>query len=64
MQAIAAAIGWSFVVCAVLGAVVPGMNFHVAFVGDDAALAWHRRWAAELEAQIKKRAAAQKGSND
>ena len=64
MTAIAQVIGWSFLIAAFIGALVPGMNFHVGFSDDAATVEWHLKKAKEVQERINKkatkRAAAQK----
>lgn len=50
-----AVIGACFIVAMLIGAVVPGMNFHVVFAGDEAAQKWHQRLAAELQTRIQEK---------
>lgn len=50
-----AVIGACFILAMVIGAVVPGMNFHVVFAGDEAAQKWHQRLAAELQTRIQEK---------
>ncbi|CAM3946681.1 hypothetical protein N5K37_32450 [Delftia tsuruhatensis] len=50
-----AVIGACFIVAMIIGAVVPGMNFHVVFAGDEAAQRWHQRLAAELQTRIQEK---------
>ncbi|WP_054074529.1 hypothetical protein [Comamonas testosteroni] len=52
-----AIIGAVFILLSILGAVVPGWNYHVAFASDEEALAWHKSLAAQLEAKAAQRAA-------
>lgn len=51
-------IGGGFLILAALGAIVPGMNFHVVFASDAEALKWHHRLAKELEDNIQSKESA------
>lgn len=55
MNAVAQVIGWAFLAAAVIGAVIPGMNFHVCFVDDDAAIRWHQKKAIEVQKRWEKK---------
>lgn len=46
-------IGLVFVLCVLVGALVPGMNFHVILAGDESAVQSHQR----MVQRIKHRAA-------
>ncbi len=50
-----AVIGACFIIAMIIGAVVPGMNFHAVFAGDEAAQRWHQRLAAELQTRIQEK---------
>lgn len=55
MTAIAQVIGWGFLVAALIGALVPGMNFHVLFVDDEAAIRLHQKKAKEVQKRWEKK---------
>lgn len=48
-----ALIGAAFIVLTLLGAVVPGWNFHVIFANDKSALDWHASRVVELAKRIE-----------
>lgn len=56
MKTILAITGGVFWLLAILGAVVPGWNFHAVFADDESARDWHSRKAAELDARIQAKA--------
>lgn len=55
MNTFLAFIGGAFLVACILGAVLPGLNFHVVLAGDKEAQKWHARLAAELSTRIKEK---------
>lgn len=57
MTAIAQVIGWSFLIAALIGALIPGMHFHVVFAGDAAAQKFHAERAERLQKRIEEKAA-------
>ncbi len=55
MSTFLAFIGGAYLVAALIGAVVPGWNFHVAFADDKSTQKWHARLAEELAVRIKEK---------
>lgn len=55
MTAVAQVIGWGFLIAALIGALVPGMNFHVGFTDDDGAIKWHQQKAKEVQKRWEKK---------
>jgi len=48
-----AIIGGMFLLCAVAGALIPGVSYHVYFGTDQGALEWHRKNATDNDAARK-----------
>ena len=55
MSAVAQVIGWGFLIAALIGALVPGMNFHVGFSDDDTVIRWHLQEAQEVQKRWEKK---------
>lgn len=56
MHKIAIVIGYAFIFAALIGALIPGMNFHVIFAGDDGAIDAHNEMARRVEDRIARKA--------
>lgn len=56
MHKIAIVIGYGFIFAALIGALVPGMNFHVIFGGDEYAIDGHKAMSDRVSARLAKKA--------
>lgn len=55
MHKIAIVIGYAFIFAALVGALVPGMNFHVIFGGDESAIEGHKAMADRVANRVAKK---------
>lgn len=49
MRLLAEIIGWGFIACALCGAMLPGLDFHVYFGDSVGAAKWHSKYQAKKE---------------
>lgn len=55
MHKIATVIGYGFIFASLIGALVPGMNFHVIFAPDKSAIKGHHDMAKRVEDRLKEK---------
>lgn len=56
MHKIAIVIGYAFIFAALIGALVPGMNFHVIFGSDGYTIDGHKTMSDRVSARLAKKA--------
>ena len=56
MHKIAIVIGYGFIFAALIGALVPGMNFHVIFGPDEYTIDGHKAMSDRVSARLAKKA--------
>lgn len=52
MRVFTSIIGWAFIVLTILGATVPGLNFHVVFANDQTTMEFHKECADQLSRKL------------
>ena len=52
MKTFASIIGWAFIVLTILGATVPGLNFHIVFANDQTTMEFHKENADRLAKKL------------
>ena len=58
MNALAQTIGWAFLISCAIGALAPGLNFHVVFADDAGAIKHHHEMIQKIQKRIDRKAAA------
>ena len=58
MNALAQTIGWALLISCAIGALVPGLNFHVVFADDEGAIKHHHEMIEKIQKRIDRKAAA------
>lgn len=53
MHKIATVIGYGFIFASLIGALLPGMNFHVIFAPDNSAIKGHHEMVKRVEDRLK-----------
>ena len=54
MHKIAIVIGYAFIFASLIGALVPGMNFHVIFGPDEYTINWHESMSKRIRESMEK----------
>ena len=52
MKTFTSILGWAFIVLTILGATVPGLNFHIVFADDQATMEFHKECAEQLAKKL------------